>query len=288
MMVALRIGCWRRASAAARTMKSLRLGTATPRAAYCSFISARSATTASMHTSKPCVSCAISVRLCCMRAAIVPRIPFIGMIDAVSWPAGRLTTPGVVATAAAAARLRRRGGGGLDVAAPDDAVTGGDAGRVDARIAGVSAGQRRDDLAGLTGARGLRAACGRLLDVLRDDAATRAGPDDRGEVDVRAPAATRRALGLMNTRPPADATSTSSAPCIVVMTTTSSTATASGGSRRSAGRCRPRPRRAASRAPSPGRASCRPARRGPGCRHPPPRRPRRSCPWPVGAAACRP
>ena len=85
MIVAFRMGCWRRASEAARTTKSFRLGTGTPSAAYCSFISVRRATTASMHTSKPCVSCAISVRLCCIRAAIVPRMPFMGMIDAVSW-----------------------------------------------------------------------------------------------------------------------------------------------------------------------------------------------------------
>ncbi|CAB4737691.1 unannotated protein [freshwater metagenome] len=45
-----------------------------------------------MQTSNPCVSWAISVRLCTMRAAIVPRMPLSGMIDALSWPGGRMDT----------------------------------------------------------------------------------------------------------------------------------------------------------------------------------------------------
>ena len=86
-IVELRIGWRRSAREAARTTKSLRLGTGSPRSRYCSLRVPRSSTTASMVTSNPWVSCAISVRLWSMRAAMVPRIPLSGMIDADSWPA---------------------------------------------------------------------------------------------------------------------------------------------------------------------------------------------------------
>ena len=120
-----------------------------------------------------------------MRAAIVPRMPFIGMIDAVSWPAGSVIGAGRGRHGCGGAGLRRRCRSSLDVAAPDDAVAGRDGGGVDPGVAGVAACQWRDDLAGLARAAGLRAARGGLLDVLGDDASARTGAGHGREIDIQ-------------------------------------------------------------------------------------------------------
>ena len=283
MIVALRMGCWRSARAAARTTKSLRLGTGTPRAAYCSFISARRATTASIDTSKPWVSWAISVRLCCIRAAMVPRMPFIGMIDAVSWPAAACST-GEVGRDRRGGRGHGRGDRRADVAArhvPRLRLQGGD---VDPRLARITAGQRGRDLARAGG--DLRLACCRLLDVLRHDAASGAGARDAAQVDTEL---VGDATGVG--RDERTTVGRGHLDVVGALHGRDDDDLVGRGGRRARPRAlrRPeptRPRRAASRGRRRAAASCRRRRRGRGCPHPRPRRRRRSCRWPGAAAAC--
>ena len=72
-------GCSTRAKAAARTMKSVIVGTAIPAADHCSLSWARSSTAASIVASVPSVSWAISCRLASIRDAMTPRMPVSGI-----------------------------------------------------------------------------------------------------------------------------------------------------------------------------------------------------------------
>ena len=92
---ALRRGCSRSARAAARTIRSVIVGTGIPACDHCSLSCARNATAASIAASVPSVSCAISCKLACIRDAMTPRIPVSGMTSAAA-AAGAASPSGAV------------------------------------------------------------------------------------------------------------------------------------------------------------------------------------------------
>ena len=168
-------GCRTSARAAARTMKSVIVGTAIPAADHCSLSRARRSTAASIVASVPSVSWAISCRL-----AMHPRrddAAHAGQRDHLRRPAGLGAAPCLAAAAVTSGTTDLAARAGRHRA---EIYTGGD---------GVPAHQRRDDAA----APRLSSWCGnrRLLqsvdDVRGDDAAARAGATQLRHVDAALP-----------------------------------------------------------------------------------------------------